>query len=67
MAAGVAASCATSSSATSADLRARRIVRDGFIDRLLHLHGADDARYYGVFIWVLAMLEQWFKAHEIPA
>ena len=28
-------------------------------------HGADDARYYGVFVWVLAMLEQWFKAHRV--
>jgi asparagine synthase (glutamine-hydrolysing) len=49
------------------DLKRRHIIRDGFLDRLLDLHGADDARYYGVFIWVLAMLEQWFKAHEISA
>jgi len=48
-----------------ADLRGRHVVRDGFLDRLLDLHGAEDARYYGVFVWVLAMLEQWFKAHEI--
>jgi asparagine synthase (glutamine-hydrolysing) len=48
-----------------ADLRARHLVRDGFLDRLLDLHGADDARYYGVFVWVLAMLEQWFKAHGV--
>ena len=48
-----------------ADLRSRHIIRDGFLDRLLHLHGAEDARYYGVFVWVLAMLEQWFKAHRI--
>ncbi len=44
-----------------ADLRARRIIRPDFIDRLLHLHGQEDARYYGVFIWVLAMLEQWLQ------
>jgi asparagine synthase (glutamine-hydrolysing) len=48
-----------------ADLRSRHVIRDGFLDRLLHLHGAEDARYYGVFVWVLAMLEQWFKAHRI--
>ena len=48
-----------------ADLRRRHVVRVDFIDRLLDLHGADDARYYGVFVWVLAMLEQWLKAHEI--
>jgi asparagine synthase (glutamine-hydrolysing) len=46
-------------------LRSRRIVRPQFIDRLLNLHGQDDARYHGVFIWVLAMLEQWFVEHDI--
>ena len=48
-----------------ADLRARRIIRPDFIDRLLHLHGQEDARYYGVFIWVLAMLEQWLREHDL--
>ena len=47
------------------DLRRRHIIRDGFLDRLLHLHGADDARYYGVFVWVLAMLEQWLREHRV--
>ena len=47
------------------DLRKRRIVRADFLDRLLHLHGHEDARYYGVFIWVLAMLEQWLQEHRI--
>jgi asparagine synthase (glutamine-hydrolysing) len=46
-------------------LRSRRIVRPQFIDRLLNLHGQDDARYHGVFIWVLAMLEQWLVEHDI--
>jgi asparagine synthase (glutamine-hydrolysing) len=50
-----------------ADLRSRHIIRDDFLDRLLHLHGAEDARYYGVFVWVLAMLEHWFKSHKISA
>ena len=45
-------------------LRERRIVRPEFIDRLLDLHGEEDARYYGVFIWVLAMLEAWLVRHE---
>lgn len=48
-----------------ADLRSRRIIRDEFIDRLLHLHGQEDAKYYGVFIWVLAMLEQWLREHRM--
>ncbi|HZP86000.1 MAG TPA: asparagine synthase-related protein [Burkholderiales bacterium] len=45
-------------------LRRRGIVRDTYIDRLLTLHGAESATYYGVMIWVLVMLEQWFQAHE---
>jgi len=45
--------------------RGRRVVRPEFIDRLLSLHGQEDARYYGVFIWVLAMYEQWLQEHEI--
>jgi asparagine synthase (glutamine-hydrolysing) len=47
------------------DLRRREIIQPQFIDRLLHLHGAEDASYHGVFVWVLAMLEQWFREHGI--
>lgn len=47
------------------NLRKRGVIRDSFIDRLLSLHTQDDARYYGVFLWVLAMLEQWFDAHRV--
>jgi asparagine synthase (glutamine-hydrolysing) len=46
-------------------LRSRRVIRDDLIDRLLHLHGSEDARYYGVYVWVLAMLEQWFQEHRV--
>ena len=46
-------------------LRSRCIVREDFIDRLLYLHGQEDAAYYGVFVWVLAMLEQWFQEHGV--
>jgi asparagine synthase (glutamine-hydrolysing) len=48
-----------------ASLRARRVIRSQFIDQLLDLHGREDARHYGVFIWVLAMLEQWFQEHQV--
>lgn len=48
-----------------AGLRARGIVREEFIDRLLDLHAADDASYYGVMLWNLAMLEQWFREHRL--
>jgi asparagine synthase (glutamine-hydrolysing) len=48
-----------------ASLRARRIIRPEYLDRLIQLHGQDDASYYGVMIWTLAMLEQWFREHRI--
>jgi asparagine synthase (glutamine-hydrolysing) len=47
------------------DLRRREVVQPAFLDRLLQLHGAEDASYHGVFVWVLAMLEQWFQEHGI--
>jgi asparagine synthase (glutamine-hydrolysing) len=47
-----------------AALRKRNLIRESFIDRLLNLHGSEDARYYGVFLWVLAMLEQWLQEHR---
>ncbi|MGH8310347.1 MAG: asparagine synthase-related protein, partial [Steroidobacteraceae bacterium] len=47
------------------DLRRRGLIRPEFLDELCRRHGAEDARYYGVFIWTLAMLEQWFKEHRL--
>jgi hypothetical protein len=29
----------------------------------MKLHGSEYASYYGVFVWVLAMLEQWLQEH----
>jgi asparagine synthase (glutamine-hydrolysing) len=49
--------------ANLSSLRGRRIIRPEFIDRLMQLHGSEDARFYGVFVWVLAMLEQWLQEH----
>jgi asparagine synthase (glutamine-hydrolysing) len=49
------------------DLRRRNIVQPAFLDRLLHLHGSDDASYHGVFVWVLAMLEHWLVEHRRDA
>jgi asparagine synthase (glutamine-hydrolysing) len=46
------------------DLRRRNIVQPAFLDRLMHLHGSDDASYHGVFVWVLAMLECWLVEHR---
>lgn len=48
-----------------AAFRSRGIVQAELIDRLLHLHGREDAKYYGVFIWVIAMLEQWLREHGV--
>jgi asparagine synthase (glutamine-hydrolysing) len=47
-----------------ADLKKRGIVRPQFIDELVHLHRSEHAKYYGVMVWILMMLEQWFQAHE---
>jgi len=46
-------------------LRARNIIHPQFVDRLRSLHGQEDAAYYGVLIWTLAMLEQWFRDHGV--
>ncbi len=49
------------------DLRKRRMIRPEFLERLLHLHDREDASYYGVFVWVAAMLEQWLREHGVAA
>ena len=46
------------------DLKARGIVRAEFIDRLLGQHLAEHAGYHGTMVWVLMMLEQWFKQRQ---
>lgn len=43
-------------------LKARNIVRPDFIDRLLGQHLKEHAGYHGTMVWVLMMLEQWFRA-----
>jgi asparagine synthase (glutamine-hydrolysing) len=47
------------------DLRARRIVRPEFIDALLGQHLNEHAGYHGTMVWVLMMLEQWFRQHAL--
>ncbi len=46
------------------DLKARQIVRADFIDQLLDQHLKEHASYYGTMVWVLMMLEHWFKQRE---
>jgi asparagine synthase (glutamine-hydrolysing) len=46
-------------------LRARRVIRTELLDDIRRLNDTDDASYYGVLIWVLAMLEHWLEQHKI--
>ena len=46
------------------DLKRRRVVRTEFLDDLMQTRLSEHAGYYGTMIWVLVMLEQWFKQHE---
>ncbi|TFW30673.1 asparagine synthetase B family protein [Massilia horti] len=43
------------------DLKARGIVRPAFVDELVGQHLREHAGYHGTMVWVLMMLEQWFK------
>jgi asparagine synthase (glutamine-hydrolysing) len=47
-----------------ADLKQRSIVRSQFIDQLLSVHVPSHPKYYGTMVWVLMMLEQWYRRHE---
>lgn len=49
------------------DLKKRGIVRAAFIDELTSTHVQSHANYYGTMVWVLMMLEQWFKHHPMAA
>jgi asparagine synthase (glutamine-hydrolysing) len=46
------------------DLRSRNIVRADFIEKLLGHHLDEHAGYHGTMVWVLLMLEQWFKQRQ---
>lgn len=48
------------------DLKQRDIVRPDFIDNLLGKYVAEHSGYYSAMVWVLMMLEQWFKHHATP-
>ena len=45
------------------DLKARRIVRAGFIDELTDKLVPQHPAYHGTMVWVLMMLEQWLRQH----
>jgi asparagine synthase (glutamine-hydrolysing) len=44
-----------------ADLKKRGIVRPEFIDELTSTHVESHPSYYGTLVWVLMMLEQWYR------
>jgi asparagine synthase (glutamine-hydrolysing) len=44
-------------------LRERGIFLPSFLDRLADAHAGEHATYYGVKIWHLMMLEQWYRMH----
>jgi len=46
------------------DLKARKVVRGEFIEQLVGTHLKEHAGYHGTMVWVLMMLEQWFRAHR---
>lgn len=46
------------------DLKTRHLVRADFIDALLEQHLKEHASYNGTMIWILMMLEYWFKARS---
>ena len=47
------------------DLKSRSIIRADFIDKLLGQHLDEHASYHGTMVWVLMMLEQWYRQHRI--
>jgi len=49
------------------DLKGRGIVRADFIDALFERHVAEHAGYYSTMVWILMMLELWFKHHEVQS
>lgn len=43
------------------DLKSRGIIRADFIDTLLGQHLDEHAGYHGTMVWILMMLEQWYR------
>jgi asparagine synthase (glutamine-hydrolysing) len=43
------------------DLKSRNIICTDFINKLLEQHLDEHAGYHGTMVWVLMMLEQWYK------
>ena len=48
-------------------LKSRNIVRADFIDKLLGHHLDEHAGYHGTMVWVLMMLEQWYRQRAMAS
>lgn len=48
-------------------LKSRGLIRPEFIDSLMDVKLATHAHYYGGFVWILMMLEQWLRHHDARA
>ncbi|MCC2682304.1 MAG: asparagine synthase (glutamine-hydrolyzing) [Nitrosospira multiformis] len=46
------------------DLKSRNIIRGDFIEKLLQQHLEEHAGYHGTMVWVLMMLEQWYRQRQ---
>lgn len=48
------------------DFKTRNVVRPAFVDEMIAGHTQVHAAYWGDEIWVLAVLELWLQAHDVP-
>jgi asparagine synthase (glutamine-hydrolysing) len=46
------------------DLKSRNVIRGDFIEKLLQQHLEEHAGYHGTMVWVLMMLEQWYRQRQ---
>jgi asparagine synthase (glutamine-hydrolysing) len=46
------------------DLKSRNVIRGDFIETLLQQHLEEHAGYHGTMVWVLMMLEQWYRQRQ---
>jgi asparagine synthase (glutamine-hydrolysing) len=54
----------TLASDSLSDLKTRNIINPRFIDKLLGQHVGEHAGYHGTMVWVLMMLEQWYRQRQ---
>ncbi len=47
------------------NFKQRSILNTNYIDKIIDAQQSGHASYYGVFIWVLIMLEQWLEKHSV--